>query len=199
MAYKRFTNNFDKLYYFDKGAFDIPKLAPFIMGKIPDKWIGFNEVNSFKGDRSLTGVHFFIDDYQFERVWNCPCKYISILKEFACVIAPDFSMYEDMPFAMQLWNLYRSMYLAKLFELNGVNVIANLMWSSKVFISDIYPKGSTIAISSVGIRDKARFINDLKKMVDMIKPNKLLYFGSKIDGLEVDYVYDIHKERFGGG
>lgn len=63
MAYKRFTNNLDKLYYTDKGAFDIPRLAPFIMGKIPDKWIGFNEVNSFKGDRSLTGVHFFIDDY----------------------------------------------------------------------------------------------------------------------------------------
>lgn len=60
MAYKRFTNNLDKLYYSDKGAFDIPRLAPFIMGKIPDKWIGFNEVNSFKGDRALTGVHFFI-------------------------------------------------------------------------------------------------------------------------------------------
>lgn len=68
MAYKRFTNNLDKLHYTDKGAFDIPRLAPFIMSKIPKKWIGFNEVNSFKGDRSLTGVHFFIDDYQFERV-----------------------------------------------------------------------------------------------------------------------------------
>lgn len=44
MAYKRFTNNLDKLHYTDKGAFDIPRLAPFIMGKIPDKWVGFNEV-----------------------------------------------------------------------------------------------------------------------------------------------------------
>lgn len=37
MAYKRFNNNLDKLFYTDKGAFDIPKLAPFIMCKIPDK------------------------------------------------------------------------------------------------------------------------------------------------------------------
>lgn len=42
MSYKQFTYNLDKLYYTDKGAFDIPRSAPFIMGKIPDKWIGFN-------------------------------------------------------------------------------------------------------------------------------------------------------------
>lgn len=198
MAYKRFTNNLDKLHYTDKGAFDIPRLAPFIMGKIPEKWIGFNEVNSFKGDRSLTGVHFFIDDYQFERVWNCPSKYISILKKYACVIAPDFSMYEDMPFTMQLWNLYRSMYLAKLFEVNGVKVIANLMWSSKIFISDIYAKNSTAAVCSVGIRDKMKFKDELMKMIDITKPKKLIYFGSKIDGLDAAFYFDINNERFGG-
>lgn len=198
MAYKRFTNNLDKLYYTDKGAFDIPRLAPFIIGKTPEKWIGFNEVNSFKGDRSLTGVHFFIDDYQFERLWNCPSKYIDILKCFACVIAPDFSMYEDMPFAMQLWNLYRSMHIAKLFEANGIKVIANLMWSSKIFISDIYAMHSTDAVCSIGVRDKMRFKDELMKMVGMIKPKKLIYFGSKIDGLDADYYIDINKERFGG-
>ena len=198
MAYKRFTNNLDKLHYTDKGAFDIPRLAPFIMGKIPDKWIGFNEVNSFKGDRSLTGVHFFIDDYQFERVWNSPCKYIDILKDFACVIGPDFSMYEDMPMAMQIWNLYRSMYLAKLFETSGLNVIANLMWSGEVFITDIYARHSTVAVSSIGVRDKAKFMVDMEKIIRDIRPDKLLYFGPKIDGLSADYSYDIHRVRFGG-
>ena len=198
MAYKRFTNNLDKLHYTDKGAFDIPRLAPFIMGKIPDKWIGFNEVNSFKGDRSLTGVHFFIDDYQFERVWNSPCKYVDILKDFACVIAPDFSMFDDMPVAMQIWNLYRSMYLAKLFEVSGVNVIANLMWSGEVFITDIYSKNSTVAVSSIGVRNKKEFKQALKKMLKAVKPYKVLYFGAKIDGLNVDFSYDIHKKRFGG-
>lgn len=37
MACKMFTNNLVNLYYTDKGAFDIPRLTPFIMGKIPDK------------------------------------------------------------------------------------------------------------------------------------------------------------------
>lgn len=60
MVYKRFTNNLDKLYYTDKGAFYIPRLAPFIMGKIPDKYVGFNEVNSFKGERSSTRFTFLL-------------------------------------------------------------------------------------------------------------------------------------------
>lgn len=36
------------------------------------------------------------------------------------------------------------------------------------------------------------------KMVDITKPKKLIYFGSKIDGLDVDYYFDINNERFGG-
>ena len=42
---------------------------------IPQDLIGFNYAKTSK-DKNV-GVHFFIDDYQFERVWNAPEKYIS--------------------------------------------------------------------------------------------------------------------------
>lgn len=49
---------------------------------IPSKLIGFNEVLSSKDCEC--GVHFYIDDYQFERIWNNPERYIEKLQKFEC-------------------------------------------------------------------------------------------------------------------
>ena len=38
-------------------------------------------------------IHFFLQDYQFNRIWNNPSKYIEILKRYKGIIMPDFSLY----------------------------------------------------------------------------------------------------------
>lgn len=60
------------------------------------------------------GVHFFLDDSRFERIWKEPYRYIKILQRFTCVLAPDFSLYMDMPLAMKIWNVYRSRLLGQM-------------------------------------------------------------------------------------
>ena len=50
---------------------------------IPDDLIGFNYAKSSK--EKNVGIHFYVDDYQFERVWNAPEKYIDILSEYDCI------------------------------------------------------------------------------------------------------------------
>ena len=46
---------------------------------IPDDIIGFNYAKSSK--QHNVGIHFYLDDYQFERIWNKPEDYIDILFE----------------------------------------------------------------------------------------------------------------------
>ena len=41
---------------------------------IPEDLSGFNYVLSTK--RRDAGVHFFLDDYQFERIWDDPMAYM---------------------------------------------------------------------------------------------------------------------------
>ena len=57
---------------------------------IPKDLIGFNYAKSSK--EKGVGIHFYVDDYQFERVWNAPEKYIDILCEYDCILSPDFSL-----------------------------------------------------------------------------------------------------------
>lgn len=61
-----------------------------------DHLIGFNELLTCKHSESA-GVHFFLDDYQFERFWRQPQRYLAALAKCPLVIGPDFSLYTDFP------------------------------------------------------------------------------------------------------
>lgn len=86
------------------GKYGMPEIKPVYECDI-NKWLGFNYVKSYatKKDKG-TGIHFFLDDYQFERVWNTPDKYLKYLSRYDCVLAPDFSLYVDFPLAVTIYN-----------------------------------------------------------------------------------------------
>ena len=42
-------------------------------------------------------AHFYMDDYQFNNVWNDVSKHINKLKDYYAVCTPDFSLYLDYP------------------------------------------------------------------------------------------------------
>ena len=90
--------------YETDGPFEMPVIKKTL--HIPNELIGFNEAISSKNYQF--GIHMFIDDYQFERIWNTPERYVNVLKQYDCVLTPDFSLYMDMPRAMKVWNIYRS-------------------------------------------------------------------------------------------
>ena len=80
---------------------------------IPSDLIGFNYAKS--SENKNCGIHFYVDDYQFERVWNYPEKYIEVLEQYECILSPDFSLYLDMPMPMKIWNIYRSRLVGQYF------------------------------------------------------------------------------------
>ena len=50
---------------------------------IPRDLIGFNYAKTSKS-KDL-GIHFYIDDYQFERIWVEPSKYVDMLSKYECI------------------------------------------------------------------------------------------------------------------
>lgn len=153
---------------------------------IPDSLIGFNYAKSAK--KFDTGVHFFVDDYQFERVWNNPLENIERLKKFQCVLTPDFSLYMDMPVAMKIWNVYRSRLIGQLCQDAGMNVIPTLSWAEKEtyqFCFDGLETGGTVAVSTVGVmRDKSAreiFCDGMKEALQRLQPKAVVLYGSQID------------------
>ena len=166
------------------GPNEMPVLMP--VDAAPEDMVSFNfckTATEFDG----VGVHFCIDDYQFERVWSRPEAYLDLLRGFDCVVCPDFSVYMDMPYPMKLWNLYRSRALGNWWQREGLTVVPNVTWSgpdSFGYCFEGIPRGGTIFISTVGVtRDKdARAIVEagIKEALRRLEPARLLLLGSDL-------------------
>ena len=126
-ALKRNGHNLELGLFPLDGPLGIPKLVPAHLNDcIP--WIPFNCVMSDR-QREAHGVHFFIDDYLFQRAWNDPCRYTHLLSGYQAVMTPDFSMFTDYPVAVQLYNHWRKHQLGAYWQSLGLTVIPSICWS----------------------------------------------------------------------
>ena len=166
-------------------------------GYIPTDLIGFNYAKTSKAKN--VGVHFYIDDYQFERVWNAPEKYVDILSQYDCILSPDFSLYMDMPMPMKIWNIYRSRQIGAYYQSKGIKVIPTVSWAEKETFSFCFqgiPKGSIVSVSTIGVKQDSDALevwkDGMREMIQTIKPATILVYGGKLDfdygDIEVIYV-----------
>lgn len=171
---------------------------------IPSKLIGFNYAKTSK--EKNVGIHFYLDDYQFERLWNNPEEYIDILKQYECILSPDFSLYMDMPMPMKIWNIYRSRLIGQYYQSQGIKVIPTLSWAEEEtfeFCFEGIPKGSIVSISTIGVKKNKEALKIWKAGVDelirRIEPSTILIYGGKLDydygNIEVIYYENQVTER----
>lgn len=171
---------------------------------IPSKLIGFNYAKTSK--EKNVGIHFYLDDYQFERLWNKPEEYVDILKQYECILSPDFSLYMDMPMPMKIWNIYRSRLIGQYYQSQGIKVIPTLSWAEEEtfeFCFEGIPKGSIVSISTIGVKKNKEALKIWKAGVDelirRIEPSTILIYGGKLDydygNIEVIYYENQITER----
>lgn len=183
--------NLGKAQYDGVGKYDIPEIKPVKKLQPIKEWIGFNYVLSDKEPEGKA-VHFFIDDYQFERIWNDIDKYVEKLKQYVCVTSPDFSPYGDMPLATQIYNHYRKHWVGRYLQEHGVTVIPTIRASadkrSLEWYLDGEPKKSIVCISSMWATrsemERDIFLNEYNTMYNTLKPTKVFVYGKLIDGLQ---------------
>ncbi len=171
---------------------------------VPKELIGFNyALSSNKFD---FGIHCFVDDYQFERLWNAPHKYVDKIAEYDCFLSPDFSLYTDMPMSMKIWNVYRSRLIGQYFQDRGITVIPTISWAEKEtfeFCFDGIPKGSIVAVSTIGVKRGEENYNiwreGMDEMIKRIEPTHILVYGGEVEyeygNIEVTYYKNRVTER----
>ena len=180
--YKHSYLNQSKAIFQSDNQFGIPRIDPFDEEIDDCEWIGFNYALTCKDPENKV-CHMFLDDYQFERLWNQPDKYIHILKRFKAVTAPDFSLYTDFPKALQIFNHFRKHWLARYYADNGVKIIPTICWSEQDsfdFCFEGEPKESTVAISDIGCgrtkKTKKLFSDGFNEMIRRINPRTIYVY-----------------------
>lgn len=158
--------------------------------------LGFNYCMStpeLKENEAPT-VHFFLDDHEFERVWNYPKRYFDILRRFNGCFTPDFSLYNDYPLAVQLFNTFRNRCVGAWWQNAGLKVIPTVGWGAEEtfdFCFDGVEKGSTVVVATRGVmRDgedvREAFKVGYREMMKQIEPELIYVYGSDPKRLELD-------------
>jgi len=181
-----------------------PKLEPVDIK--PKRMVGFNYAKS----RNISNacVHFFIDDYQFERIWQFPTRY-GYLAKAECVCTPDWSLWVDAPVELQQWNAYRNTAMGAWWQQNGIVVVPTLMWADEPSFEWCFkytPKYSTVAVCAKGTQNskanKRAFSLGMEAALDICKPTRILLVGkADFDFGDVEVVrYDDEQiRRFADG
>lgn len=152
---------------------------------IPKDLISFNY--ALTSQEFTKGVHFYIDDYQFERLWNNSRQYLDKLARFDCCLTPDWSLYLNMPMALQIWNTYRSRLIGQIMQDYCLTVIPTLSWStppSYEFCFDGIEQGGTVSVSTVGVKKSKRakdiWFDGMREAIKRIKPSHVVVYGGDI-------------------
>ena len=153
---------------------------------IPEDLIGFNYAKTSQNKNC--GIHFYVDDYQFERLWNAPEKYIDVLREYECILTPDFSLYMDMPMPMKIWNIYRSRQIGAYYQSMGIKVIPTMSWAEAETFEFCFlgiPKGSIVSVSTIGVKENSEALqiweDGMREMIRQIEPSAILVYGGELD------------------
>ena len=198
--------NLEYAQFAGSGKYDIPIIRPVY--ELPEirEWISFNYVLS-DTDPEGKAVHFFVDDYQFERVWNNPDAYLDKLRQYVCVASPDFSPYGDMPLALQIYNHYRKHWCAAYWQLHGITVIPTIRGStderSKEWWLDGEPKGGIILVSEMwsakqNDAESSKKAND--EITEKLDPCKWFVYGHGnreiYDGMNAEFISTYTEKRW---
>lgn len=117
--------------YYSMSNWDIPLIYNQECDIDDIELIGFHNTKPKDTKNTNKTVHFFIDDYKFERLWNNTDRYIERLSQYKTVMTPDFSMYSDMPLSMQIYNTFRNRWCGAYWQSNGITVIPTVNWSTE--------------------------------------------------------------------
>lgn len=197
---------------FSKGKYDMPVVRSNV-DELPTSLFSYQKVGNKKLELPpRTALHFYSFDYIFDGehgIWNSLVRGIEFvrgfnlkkLEGFDSIIAPDFSLYLDMPIAWQIWNVYRSRVVVHALQELGYKVIVNVRWTDEAsyeFCFEGIEEGSLVAVGSYGcsnrLADRKLFDAGLEELIRRINPAAIIVYGSVTDSMK--RVLETHKQKY---
>lgn len=128
------------------------------------------------------GVHFFVDDYRFDGIYNNPNRSLKRYSQYAFLLTPDFSTYADMDLWRQLESVAKNRWVGAYWQSKGLTVIPTISWGnarSFEFCFDGVEQCSTVAVGMIGCKQsRIGFMRGYNEMLERLQPEKIIVFGS---------------------
>lgn len=145
--------------------------------------VGFHLSKNPKDFSHTNAVHFFLDDYKFEQIWTRPRDFTSLFQSYGGIISPTFSIWSNQPYALNLFNMYRSRWCTRYYQEHGVKVLVDVRWSDESSYDYAFSgikKHTPVIVNTVGTKyldNRKMFVSGFEEMLRVLEPNKLYVYG----------------------
>lgn len=193
----RSDNLFMRNEYNSHGKWNIPLIKKQAIDVENISLIACSDTRSNDNETNTkNGVHFFVDDYRFNGIYNNPERSLKKYSQYAFLLSPDFSTYADMNLWRQLESVAKNRWCGCYWQEQGLTVIPTISWStprSYEFCFDGVEKHSIVGIGMIGCKqNKKEFLRGYDYMLRKIEPEAVICFGAPFDEMRgniipVDY------------
>lgn len=143
-------------------------------------------------DESLL-IHFFKDDYLFNKLYEKPdtkhsMDKIKQLAQYSAVCSPDFSLYPEMPLPVQEFQIFKNRWCGAHWQSLGLHVFPTVTWGDEKSYSFCFSgieKNSTVVVSTVGCRTSPNeFLRGYNRMLEVVHPETIICYGTPFCDME---------------
>ena len=84
------------------GKYEFPIIRKQNIDVSKIKFLSYVDTKADDKENKDKTIHFFTHDWKFEKVYENADKELEKLKQYYCLLSPDFSMFTNMPIALQI-------------------------------------------------------------------------------------------------
>ena len=179
--------------YEKDGKYSIPLIKKQNLELDNINLISYSDTRNNESEKNTNkGVHFFIDDYRFEVIYNHPEKNLAKLKQYKFVCTPDFSIYSEMDKWRKIENVAKNRWVGAFWQEHGLIVIPTISWgkpSTFDYCFDGVEEGSIVAISTLGCKKAKRdFLIGYEEMKKQINPAAIICFDTPFEEIKDEVI-----------
>ena len=162
------------------GKYDIPVIKKQSVDINKIKFISCSDVKKDDAENKDKTVHFFTYDWKFEKVYENAEQEFERIKNYYCLLSPDFSLFTNMPLALQIESVFKNRWCGAFWQSKGARVIPTVSWGDRrsfEFCFEGVEQGSIVAVCTYCRENvKDDFMLGYNEMLKRIKPSAVLCY-----------------------
>jgi hypothetical protein len=171
-------NEYDDEKQYKKQNIDLNKIEPW----------GYQKTKRNDEENKNKTIHFFTYDWLYENVYAKPEIALEKLGQYYALLSPDFSVYTDMPLALQINSTFKNRWCGAFWQRQDMKVIPTIEWGSErsfEFCFDGVEQGAIVAVSTYARENwKNEYMKGYNKMLEVIQPSAILCYGDPFEGMK---------------
>lgn len=175
-----------------EGRWDFPVIKKQELDLSNLDLISFSDISARDTKNLHKGVHFFVDDWRFETLYDKPDRSIDTLSKYRFVLTPDYSLYAEMPLWRQIESVGKARWVGANWQSKGLTVIPTISWArtrSFDFCFNSIEKHCIVAVGMIGCKGNPRaFMQGYNEMLCRIEPEAIICFGAPFPDMKGNIV-----------